>query len=52
MVIYIFGLAWLAIYVGDLSKALVLGFHPFLVGDAIKIALAVMLLPAAWKLVR
>ncbi len=52
IVIYTFGVTWLTVYVGDLSKALVLGFHPFLVGDAIKIALAVLLLPAAWKLVR
>ncbi len=52
MIIYTFGLIWLAIYVGDMSRALALGFHPFLVGDAIKIALAVILLPGAWRLVR
>ncbi len=52
MVIYAFGLIWLTVYIGDMSKALVLGFHPFLVGDAIKVALAVLLLPGAWKLVR
>ncbi|MBL7161805.1 MAG: biotin transporter BioY [Anaerolineales bacterium] len=52
MIIYTFGLIWLTIYVGDMSSALSLGFHPFLVGDAIKIALAVLLLPGAWKLVR
>lgn len=52
MIIYAFGLTWLAIEIGDISNALVLGFHPFLVGDAIKIALAVLLLPGAWRLVR
>ncbi len=52
MIIYTFGLIWLTIYVGDMSSALSLGFHPFLVGDAIKIALAVLLPPGAWKLVR
>ncbi len=52
MVIYAFGLTWLAIYVGNMSEALVLGFHPFLVGDALKIALAVLLMPGAWRLVR
>ncbi len=52
MVIYAFGLTWLSIYIGNMSQALVLGFHPFLVGDAVKIALVVLLLPAAWRLVR
>jgi biotin transport system substrate-specific component len=33
-----------------LAKAVSLGLTPFLVGDAIKIALAAGLLPAAWKL--
>jgi len=49
MIIYTFGLIWLTIYVGDMSSALALGFHPFLVGDAVKITLAVLLLPAAWR---
>lgn len=35
----------------SLAKALALGVLPFLVGDAIKIALAAALLPATWKLV-
>jgi len=52
MIIYTFGLIWLSIYVGDLSSAFALGFHPFIVGDAIKIALAVLLLPGAWRFVR
>jgi biotin transport system substrate-specific component len=34
-----------------LGKALLVGVVPFLIGDAIKIALAAGLLPAAWKLV-
>ncbi|MBC8505729.1 MAG: biotin transporter BioY [Anaerolineales bacterium] len=52
MVIYAIGVIWLAVYVGDMTNALVLGFHPFLVGDALKITLAVLLLPTAWRLVR
>jgi len=40
----------LALHVG-LGKALALGFVPFLIGDAVKIALAMGVLPTAWKLV-
>jgi biotin transport system substrate-specific component len=35
-----------------LGHALVLGLAPFLVGDAVKILLASLLLPAAWRLVQ
>jgi biotin transport system substrate-specific component len=34
------------------SKAIELGVTPFLIGDAIKIAIAALALPAAWKLAR
>jgi len=34
----------------DSQKAIVLGFTPFLAGDAIKAAIAAALLPSAWKL--
>ncbi|TDD62095.1 biotin transporter BioY [Actinomadura darangshiensis] len=34
----------------DLAKAVDLGVTPFLAGDALKVALAAGLLPAAWKL--
>ncbi|HXW45710.1 MAG TPA: biotin transporter BioY [Streptosporangiaceae bacterium] len=51
LMIYLFGVSWLAI---DLhvtaATALHLGFTPFVVGDAIKAAIAAGLLPAAWKL--
>ena len=51
IVIYLFGVTWLAIdlHVGA-STALHLGFTPFVIGDAIKAAIAAGLLPAAWKL--
>lgn len=50
-VIYLFGAAWLAwrLHVGA-SQAISLGVTPFLLGDALKAALAAALLPAAWKL--
>ena len=40
--IYIFGLFWLARFVGE-AQALQLGLYPFLVGDLLKIALGVVL---------
>ena len=51
LVIYIFGAGWLAILFG-IEKAFALGVLPFLVGDTIKIGLAALALPAAWKLVK
>ncbi len=49
LVIYVFGAGWLAILFG-FEQALALGVLPFLVGDAIKLVLAAIALPAAWKL--
>lgn len=52
LVIYAFGVPGLMLATGmPLAKALLLGVLPFLIGDAVKIALAAGLLPAAWKLV-
>lgn len=42
------GVAWLAWLIG-VERALVLGLYPFLPGEAVKIALAVLVLPLAWK---
>ena len=51
LVIYAIGLPWLMVALGvDLSKGLELGVTPFLIGDALKIALAAGLLPVAWRL--
>jgi biotin transport system substrate-specific component len=50
LTIYAVGLAWLARFAPDLPTALAWGLWPFLPGDAIKIALAAGLLPAAWRL--
>ena len=51
VVIYAFGLTWLAIdlHLGA-SATIAAGLTPFLAGDAIKAALAAGLLPAAWWL--
>jgi biotin transport system substrate-specific component len=51
LVIYLFGAGWLAILFG-LEQALALGVLPFLIGDALKMVLAALALPAAWRLVR
>jgi biotin transport system substrate-specific component len=51
VLIYALGLPWLAHFVGA-SKVVALGLAPFIVGDAAKIVLAGLTLPAAWKLVR
>lgn len=50
LVIYLFGAGWLAILFG-IEQALTLGILPFLIGDAIKLALAALALPVAWELV-
>ena len=42
IIIYIFGLVWLARFVGE-SQALQLGLYPFLVGDILKITIGVVL---------
>jgi biotin transport system substrate-specific component len=54
-VIYLFGLPWLAFALANLdlannaSAVLTAGLLPFLVGDAMKMALAAAALPLAWK---
>jgi len=50
LVIYAFGLPWLANFVGA-EQTLSLGFYPFLPGDLLKLLLATFLLPSAWKLI-
>jgi biotin transport system substrate-specific component len=51
IVMYGVGVTWLALYLHvGASRAIHLGLTPFLAGDAIKAALAALLLPAAWKL--
>lgn len=49
--IYIPGLLWLNGFAESWSQTLAWGITPFLVGDALKLALAALLLPAVWKLI-
>ena len=49
-IIYLAGVLWLSRFVGW-QAVLSTGFLPFLAGDALKIALATILLPAGWKLI-
>ncbi|MGH3113414.1 MAG: biotin transporter BioY [Gaiellaceae bacterium] len=52
VVIYLFGLPWLAREIGTgLEGTLEAGIYPFVVGDILKLYLAAALLPSAWKLV-
>ncbi len=50
--LYLPGLLWLGTVVGWDKPVLEWGLTPFLIGDALKLALAAALLPAAWKLLR
>lgn len=56
--IYAFGLLWLVclIFMGKMSagvnEVLAVGLYPFIVGDFLKIALAAMVLPTGWKLLK
>jgi biotin transport system substrate-specific component len=49
--IYVPGLLWLGQLYGWDKPILEWGLTPFLIGDALKLALAALLVPAAWKLV-
>ena len=51
-VIYAFGALWLAAALSvPLTNAISLGVTPFLIGDALKVALAAGLFPLAWRAV-
>ncbi|GBC83908.1 Biotin transporter BioY [bacterium HR11] len=50
-VIYVFGLPWLAQFVGP-AHVFSMGLVPFIPGDLLKVLLAAALLPGAWRLVR
>ena len=53
LAIYAVGVPWLMASVGTtFGHALMLGVVPFLIGDAIKILLAAVVLPGTWRLVR
>jgi biotin transporter BioY len=51
IVLYIFGLSWLAHFVPE-GTVLQAGLYPFVIGDLIKIAAAALVLPAGWLLLK
>lgn len=51
VLIYVPGLIWLGMLFGWDKPILQWGLTPFLVGDLVKLALAALILPLAWKLV-
>ena len=51
-IIYLPGLVWLGVVIGWDKPVLELGLWPFLPGDALKVALAALLLPSIWRLSR
>lgn len=52
VVIYLVGVPWLAIVLDTgLERTLELGLYPFVPGDVLKLYLAGLLLPGAWRLV-
>ncbi|GGL86393.1 biotin transporter BioY [Pseudooceanicola nanhaiensis] len=51
IILYVPGLLWLGQIYGWDKPILEWGLTPFVIGDLMKLALAAMILPAAWKLV-
>ena len=51
ILLYAPGLLWLGNLIGWDKPVLELGLYPFILGDLLKIALAVLLLPTTWKYV-
>ena len=51
VIIYLPGVAWLGVLYGFDQPILQWGLTPFLIGDALKLGLAALLLPAIWKMV-
>lgn len=49
--IYLPGLAWLGVIYGWDQPILAWGLTPFLLGDALKLALAALIVPGLWKLI-
>jgi biotin transport system substrate-specific component len=51
IVLYVPGLIWLGAFIGA-EGAITGGLLPFIIGDLLKLALAAVVLPSAWLLVR
>jgi biotin transport system substrate-specific component len=50
-IVFTFGVLWLSLLVGP-QAALATGFYPFILADAVKLAIAAGVMPAVWKLLR
>ena len=50
-VIYAMGLLWLGSFIGYNAQLIALGMMPFVLGDLVKIALAVATVPLVWRVV-
>ena len=50
VLIYVPGVAWLGVLYGFDQPILAWGLTPFLIGDALKLVLAALLVPAVWKM--
>ena len=50
VLIYVPGVAWLGVLYGFDQPILTWGLTPFLIGDALKLVLAALLVPAVWKM--
>ena len=50
-VIYAMGLLWLGSFIGYNTQLIALGMMPFVLGDLVKIALAVATVPVVWRVV-
>ena len=50
-VIYAMGLLWLGSFIGYNTQLIALGMTPFVLGDLVKIALAVATVPLVWRVV-
>lgn len=51
VLVYVPGVLWLHQFTSGWEQTLQWGLTPYLIGDAMKLALAALLLPAVWKLV-
>ncbi len=52
LLIYAVGVPWLSFFVGSVQLGLAKGMWPFVVGDALKLALGALGLPGGWALIR
>lgn len=51
-VIYALGLLWLGSFIGYNQQLITVGMMPFILGDVVKIALAVVTVPLLWRVLR